>query len=169
MIVSLEDGSTIGTIRAAQGVVESLHDRIAFVDQPRLAVVTVPSMTRLFQFERTTFGVLAATFSHDALVVSESGGPVRCLEVPSGRLRWQFQPDAGSHCLDVTYAASQDAFYAVVWSYQEGGDKHLVRLEPSRGDAVRVKSLGCPAETCFWPSRSCLVTSLGAIVYLATL
>jgi hypothetical protein len=86
---------------------------------------------------RITFAILDATFSPDALCLSETNGPVRCLDLKTAEERWRYLPPSGSHVLGLSYQADQ-SFYGVQWAYKSGGPVMLLQFSQSTGAARNV-------------------------------
>lgn len=119
--------------------------------------------------ERTTFAILSATFAPGRLCITESGGPVRCLEVETGREAWRHTPEPNSHFLRMAYSPSLGAYFGLWWNYRFGGPRLVVRFDPETGAPTLVatsETLGlCPA---FCDRSSVLISNDRAIIDLAT-
>lgn len=118
---------------------------------------------------RTTFGILSIAFAPGRLCVSESGGPVRCLEVETGREVWRHDPEPNSHFLSLAYSPSLSAYFGIWWNYRFGSPRLLVRFDPETGDAHEVaRSDPGWISPVFCDRSSILVSAEGDIVDLAT-
>jgi hypothetical protein len=113
---------------------------------------------------RLTFGMLDATYGPDSLCLSETGGPVRCLDNECGRERWRYMPPADHHVLAVSYQADR-SFYCVQWDYERGGPVELIRLSHDDGACAGVCSLNTFADACSF-GIGVILTSSGDVVSL---
>jgi len=118
-----------------------------------------------FQIERLTFAVLDAAFGPDCLYLTESTGPLRCIDCATGSERWRFNPPAGSHVLRLHYNADDQMTYGVLWHYEKGAFRYLVRFDPRTGEMEHISALSSWEEE-FIASDHRLVTSSGEIVDL---
>jgi hypothetical protein len=120
---------------------------------------------------RITSAILDATFSPDALCLSEAAtfrsearGPVRCLDLKTAEERWRYLPPLGSHVLGLSYQADQ-SFYGVQWSYESGGPVMLIQLSQSTGALRNVCILNSfPDAFCF--AHGNVLVSSGDVVSL---
>jgi len=67
---------------------------------------------------RTTFAELDCAFSKSEVLISESGGPVRCFDLGSAQLLWTHTPPEGSHFLKLCYSQPLNCFTGVWWYYE---------------------------------------------------
>jgi hypothetical protein len=148
-------------------VVESRYKPISFVDRLRPKLIDVTG-NRIAFIRRETFAVLAVAFSPISVCISESGGPVRCLETARGSEIWRYTPPPGVHVLSLEYSCAADCFYGVEWPYAQSGVKNLVRFESKSGQESTVAQIGEPAETTFCMAGEFLLTSLGQLIHLET-
>jgi hypothetical protein len=167
LLLSLESGETLRQLRGVRKVIESPYGPSAFLDQARPAVVDSTTVETVFRIERTTFAFLSIAFSSAQLAVSEAGGPVRCFELSSGDLAWMFVPNDGTHCLELAYIPSVDSFVGVLWPYEKGGSKELVRFD-ERGITSVLTKLGEPVAECFCANDLKLLTSDGLLIDIAS-
>jgi outer membrane protein assembly factor BamB len=164
--VDLRSGETVHTVRGARGLYESRFDALRFVD------TTTPYLSRpdggqKIPIDRMTFAILDVCFGPGLLVLSESGGPVRCLDTATGRELWRYEPMAERHVLHLGYQASGPYVLGVEWPYVEGGSKRLIRLSPTDGTVVDMMILGQPADCCFGLDGEVVVLSDGRIIFTA--
>ena len=75
-----------------------------------------------------TFAVLSACFGVETCLISEAGGPVRCLSVKDGAEVWRYDAPPDSHVLKVEYISEHNSYYGVEWPYGEGGPCTLIRF-----------------------------------------
>lgn len=166
LALSLDDGEVVRRLPGVRWVVESPFAPLRFIDHNRPAV-TNEEFEPLVAIPRSTFAFLDVAFGPDTLVVTESGGPVTCFDLTSGRKLWAFVPDNGVHCLAATYCEDIGAFAGVLWPFANGGPKELVAFG-DRGSPSTITGLGDSADECFCQRGSCLLTSSGSLVSLAS-
>jgi len=164
--LDINTGSTLGSLRTICDVFDSPFTQHV-LQEPRerdrnLAIVG--SATLLVP--RSSFAILDATFSPDALCLSEANGPVRCLNLDTGKERWRYQPPAGNHVLRLSYQADQ-SFYGVQWAYERGGPKLLLRFSQSTGDARSICDLNTFPDAFDFGHEELLLSS-GDVVSLVT-
>jgi hypothetical protein len=157
-VLDSRTGATLSSHRGVRRLIESPHDKIVLKDGARPHVSSADFRDNLFHIKRTTFAILSAAFSTRHIVISEVGGPVRCFALNGGHTAWTFEPRAGVHCLDLMYSANEDAFFGVLWPFESGGEKELVRFGED-GSSIQVAAIGEPAETAFAQKTAMLVTS----------
>lgn len=164
-VVSLDTGEVTHTLRGVRWIVESPFSRLFFVDQSRPAVTDAKFKT-LVAVQRTTFAFLDVAFGPKSFAVAESGGPVTCIDLDSGRKQWTHAPVGGVHCLALTYSEPLAAFAGVLWPFENGGPKELVTFD-QRGSPTVLKNLGDSSwDECFCQRGSTLLTSDGSVVSL---
>ena len=124
---------------------------------------------RIAKIGRTTFAILDAAFSPDRLCITESGGPVRCLDAKTGAELWRYTPRPCHHILKLAYSYKAGAFYGVEREYMKTGKKRLLRLDPELGKPTLAASLGKPCATEVFCSRGeALLTSEGELIDVIT-
>ncbi|HEX6029900.1 MAG TPA: WD40 repeat domain-containing protein, partial [Tepidiformaceae bacterium] len=82
---------------------------------------------------RLTFALLDAAFSPSGVALTESGGPVRFISLPDGAEQWRATPTPGCHVLRLVYESFLDAFLALEWPYEHGGEARVLVLDPLTG------------------------------------
>lgn len=116
---------------------------------------------------KLTFAILDVAFGGDCLCISESTGPVRCIDYRSGTERWRYTPPEGSHALTLHYNGRDGFFYGVVWHYEKGHFRYLVRFDAETGQESRMRNLKSWEER-FSEAAQQLVTSSGELIDLST-
>jgi len=141
-------GETVTVMRNVEDVFDSPF--ASYKVEARRDAFLLKSVTE-FRLSRLTFAVLDATFSPDAFCVSESGGPVRCINCASGDERWRYVPPSGSHVLRLFYSETDGCFYGVEWPYEYGGPVVLIRrISQEAGSSTEVCRLDSfPFDWCF--------------------
>jgi hypothetical protein len=164
--LDINTGLTLGSLRTICNVFDSPFTQHVLQEtlEPNRDLAIVGSTTLLVP--RSTFAILDATFSPDALCLSEAGGPVRCLNLETGKERWRYQPPAGNHVLRLSYQADQ-SFYGVQWAYERGGPKLLLRFSQSTGAARNVCDLNTFPHAFGFGHEEVLLSS-GDVVSLLT-
>lgn len=89
-------GLTVESLRTIQKVFDSPFTTDLLYVRRRDFVLT--GSTKMC-IPRLTFAMLDATFSPDALCLSEASGPVRCLDTKTTEEKWRYVPPSGSHVL----------------------------------------------------------------------
>jgi hypothetical protein len=161
--VDLRSGETIRTIRGARALYESSFEAIRLLDTKRPQVLDGTG-NRLFALDRTTFAFLDVSFAPGFLVVSESGGPVRCIDSTTGVERWRYKPKSGRHVLNLGYRNDDSCVLGVEWPYEIGGSKTLVRWSLKDGDILDRKILGQPFDCCFGLGGKVIVLADGSVI-----
>jgi hypothetical protein len=120
-----------------------------------------PFGTRIGKIERTTFAELDCCFSESEVLVTESGGAVRCFDLASLSLLWTHTPTAGSHFLRLCFSQAVGCFVGVRWHYKDSTDpvKRIVHFDPRTGTVLRDIPLGTPAGHQFCLAGSTIFTS----------
>ena len=143
-------GRTITTWRGVKDVWESPFEPIRLVERRSLDLETNDGH-KIASIPRATFGVLSLAFAPSLLCVSESTGPIRCLDTQQGQELWRFAlPE--QHFLKVGYNEHAASFVGDCWPYQRGGPDRLYRFEPRSGAATELGELGSP--TCMNPTSA---------------
>jgi len=146
-----------------------------YIEGPNGYALTVPSTgsTYLLRKEheipipKLTFAVLDVAFGPDRLCITESTGPVRCLDYLTGAEHWRYTPLEGSHVLGLHYNRLDDFFYGVVWHYEKGQFRYLARFDAETSQPTRLRSLSSWEEV-FSEATQQLVTSSGEIIDLSS-
>jgi len=77
-----------------------------------------------------------------------------------------FLPERGSHVLKLWFRNADNNFYGVLWQYQTGGFRQLVKLDAKSGEATGLCSLDSWEET-YCERLDCVVTSRGELINLS--
>jgi hypothetical protein len=165
--IDLQTGETRRKVRAARSVHDSPYDKVQFLDGTRPQLLDGAGGRR-FYLARTAFAFLDVTFAPGLLVLSESGGPVRCIDLSTGQERWRYNPPPGSHVLCLGYREEEPCFLGVEWPFQKGGAKRLLQLSLNRGVILGTLDLGNPTDCCFALAGRVVVTAEGKILDSAT-
>lgn len=124
---------------------------------------------RIASIVRETFAILDVAFGPDRLCITESGGPVRCLETEHGAEVWRYTPRPNRHILKLAYSPKAKAFFGIEWPYVSGGIKQLLRFDPEAGEPTLVtKIVRRSAYEVFCSRGDALLTSEGELIDVAT-
>jgi outer membrane protein assembly factor BamB len=115
---------------------------------------------------RITFAILEVAFGTQSFVVSEAGGPVRCIDSSAGIELWRFTPEKGSHFLHLWFRSTDGNFYGVLRHYEQNLYRRLVRLDAATGEAKIVCDLDSWYEA-YCAKLDYVVSSSGDLVDLA--
>ena len=159
-LLCAKTGQTIEKPRGIQTVYPSPFSKHVLVSARTLDVHS-PFGTRIGKIRRTTFAELHCFFSHGEILVTESGGPVRCFDLASLELLWTHTPKVGSHFLRLCFSQALGCFVGVRWHYQDSSDpvKRIVYFERRTGTVLKDTPLGTPAGHEFCLAGSAVFTS----------
>lgn len=165
-VLNRETGKTIKTWAGVRDVWESPYQPVMLLEK-RALVLQSPEEEKIATIPAETFAVLCVAFGPGLVCVSESTGPLRCLDTQTGVERWRFQ-EKGQHFLELAFAEQAQAFVGVCWPYERGGSFRLLRLEPQSGAASVVAELGKAGEFEFCLRGTRLLSSDGSVMDSAT-
>jgi|ERR1043166_2016293 hypothetical protein len=156
-IVDVLTGAVTGTIKGALRVVSrrSGSDRLV-IERSRYRVEGDHNL----QICPTSFAVLDAVLSPEAVCISEPRTGIRCIELRSGVTLWH-HPGLESNYL--AFATSDYEFYCVALSDAPPHNASLIRLAPNLLDCDLVVPLGTCWEATFAQSGNVLVTMRGSV------
>jgi WD40 repeat protein len=165
-ILNRETGKTIKTWAGVRDVWESPYQPVMLLEK-RTLVLQTPEERKIANIPAETFAVLCVAFAPGLVCVSESTGPVRCLNTATGEERWRFQ-EKGQHVLELAFAEQAQAFVGICWAYERGGSFRLLRFDPQSGEVSVVTELGKAGifEFCLRGTR--LLLSDGSVIDSAT-
>lgn len=130
-------------------------------------VVSTTDASEKFTVSRLSFAVLGTAFSPDCVFLTESGGSVRCVDCVQRNERWRFDPPDGSHVLSLHWSKLEQSAYGVLWHYERGLFRYLVRFDSNHGRVEKLCELHSWDEA-FVDLRHELITSHGDIIDLST-
>lgn len=164
-IVDLRTGETIEEMRGARALYDSKFDGVRLVDRSRPQLQAADGR-RLFYIERSTFAIIDVVFAPGCVVLTEAGGPVRCIDVATGRERWRHDSADGYHVVHLSYRESDRAVLGVGFSFRDGGsmsDLWKWSLEDG-APAGRFKLPDYSADSRFALGGEALVTTRGVVI-----
>jgi hypothetical protein len=162
-VVDLASGQPTSTVRGAEALLESQFDPWKFVAAGRPYLLHDDGQHKV-GVERTTFALLDACFAPGSLVLSESCGPVRCLEATTGREIWRSVPQPGRHVLRLGFESAERTVLGVEWAFAKGGAKRLRRWSVDDGSALGASLVFQSVDSCFALDGAVLVLSDGRVV-----
>lgn len=167
-LLCAKTGQTLDKPRGVKAVYYSPFGKVALVSARTLEFHS-PFGTRVDKIERTTFAELDCCFSDSEVLVTESGGSVRCFDLALCELLWTHTPKAGSHFLHLCFSEALGCFVGVRWHYQDSTDpaKRIVHFERRTGAVLREISLGT-ATGQFCLTGSAIFTSDFRLMSVAT-
>jgi hypothetical protein len=165
-VLNRETGKTIETWAGVRDVLESPYQPIMLLEK-RALVLQSPEGRKIATIPAESFAVLCVAFGPGLVCVSESGGPLRCLDVQTAEQRWRFQ-EKGQHFLELAFSEQAQAFVGVCWPYERGGSFRLLRFEPQSGEMSVVTELGKAGEFEFCLRGTRLLSSDGSVMDSAT-
>lgn len=121
---------------------------------------------KTLQIPRLTFAILDVAFGPQSLAISESGGPVRCIDSSTGTESWRQSPGKHIHFLRLWYRQTDRSFYGVQWEFQTGSFRSLVRLDGNSGEPNVICQLNSWEEV-YCAKFDCIITSGGEVFDLA--
>ena len=113
-----DNGSDVDSIVGLRDLFESDYSRDLLLEKRKRNYILKNGKQR--EVPRLTFAILDVAFGPKSLSISESGGPVRCLDSLTGFELWRFTPEKDSHFLYLWYRNTDGNFYGVNWHYHQG-------------------------------------------------
>jgi hypothetical protein len=171
-VLSAATGVTLERMRGTKWVLESPWEAVSLLDQLRPLVQDAAGRKR-FHIARETFAMLDAAFAPGRLVLSESGGSVRCVSSIDGSELWRYRPHEGHHVLSLAYRPDDDRVIGLEWPYIHGGSSTMPSWHGTTGACTSRIDLGpgvshahgfCQrGESMVTPSRQVLSTKDGML------
>lgn len=162
-VMDVQTGSTIEPKRAVTGVFESPFESAVFLETRSGSYRIERQSDEPIKVERESSAILSVAYAPGQFLVSEMGGPIRCLFVADGREAWRFSPASGTHALACGFDETVHQFAAVLWPYQTGGDCIVARFDPASGEQTGSFIVRDAAVFGFLKSGSQLLTWDGTI------
>lgn len=119
--------------------------------------------TNKVRIPNLSFALLDVAFSPNRVCVTESAGPVRCLDCESGLELWRYDPPRHSHVLQLRYRPADQLFYGVQWEYETGSSRALIRFAGEDGKSCELCQLDSWYEA-FCLNGDAVVTSRGDLI-----
>jgi hypothetical protein len=168
-VINLEKGKIIVNhpglaVRGVKSLEASPFDDASWVDSASPHILT---KNRRHRVRRTTFAFLSAAFAPGLLSLSESGGPVRCIDIGDGTEKWGYS-SPGTHVVRLAYRDRPAAFVGIEWPYIRGGPMRLLQFALQDGRITGAFDIGNPVDVCFAQSGRVAVTTAGEIIDTCT-
>jgi outer membrane protein assembly factor BamB len=158
------DGKTLDSIVGLRNLFDSEYSPALLLEKRKRDYIL--RKDKPVKIPRLTFAILDAAFGPHSMVLSESGGHVRCITTSTGAEMWRHSPVKGSHFLKLWYRLNDGNFYGVLWNFQEGNFRSLVRLEATSGEPRVLRQLNSWEEA-HSAKLDCVITSSGELVSLS--
>lgn len=163
-LLDAANGKTLDALTGLGDIFDSEYSADLLLEKRKRDYVLKKEKT--LQIPRLTFAVLDVAFSPQSLAISESGGPVRCIDSSTGTELWRQSPGKQIHYLRVWYRKTNRNFYGVQWDFQTGSFRSLVRLDANSGEPNVICQLNSWEEV-YCPQSDCMVTSNGELLNLS--
>jgi hypothetical protein len=154
-------------------IVEVMDGTEEYIEEPSGDALRVPlqgasnpirivGKNSTFNIDRLSLAMLAARFSPQSVCLSEANGIVRCFSRVDGNLQWAFEPGAGSHLLRLHYSQKTNSFFGILWNFEKGGPRSLLRFDARSGVLERICEFDSWEEV-FLDTADQMITSAGEI------
>jgi hypothetical protein len=90
---------------------------------------------------RCSFGTLDVAFSSDRIFVSECGGPLRCINLLTGKEMWRHVPPDNEHYLRIAFSPANSNLVAIRWRYSHGGPYQIFHFCQENGDHRHIENV----------------------------
>jgi len=168
-MVEISTGKSIKKILGCKKYYESKFSPIYVLDSRTIIrVFDINTGKKLFNIKRQSFATLDMCFSENSILLSESGCPLNCYDVKTGKLLWQTKEIYGEHFLRISYNNEIKKYIGVTWPYINGGNKKLKYINCDNGKIESEIDIKCPVESEFGFDGKILITSDKEIVDIQT-
>jgi outer membrane protein assembly factor BamB len=167
--IDSQTGETFAVIKQARHIFEGPYGYSLIVSSARSAYVVKDDRRSAgagFDIDKLTFAVLDVAFDPDRIYITESGGPLRCIDLGARGELWRFDPPKGSHFLRLYWSPMDEHLYGVLRHYEKGLFRHLIRFDRELGNTERVCHLESWEEA-FVEKTHQMVTSAGDLIDLS--
>lgn len=159
-ILDIETGAEI---QKYPGVGYLFNSKYAPVDviskRNRIQLLDRSTSNKMASVPSKSFAILAIEVSDDSFVVSESGGPLTCYDISTGRQKWEIPAGVDGHFLRVSFHSTLDIFVGVSSPFLNVGNKKRKYIDKNSGHITNELNIDCPVETEFAWRDQVLVTS----------
>ncbi len=165
-VINVESGLTMRKIRGIRSLYESPHGPIQFRESSSgYSLCNSETEKEIGRLKRHSFSTLDVTFSDDAVLVSEAGGPTTCYDLRDCSQAWVLDLEKGHHLLKITYNEKTQEFLGIDWNYEKGGDREILWLDEATGAVKRrLVVTGTPWEAEFAMRGTLLITCDGVMI-----
>lgn len=162
-LLDCDDGSDVASIVGLRDLFDGGYSKHLLLEKRKRNYTLKNGKPR--EIPRLTFALLDAAFGPQSIAITESGGPVRCMDSMTGIERWRFTPEEGSHFLNLWFRNADGNFYGVHRQYQQGRFRRLVRLDAATGEPRILCDLDS-SEEAYCEKLDRVITSSGALIGL---
>jgi WD40 repeat protein len=163
-LLDAANGETLDALTGVRDIFDSAYSaELLLVKRERNYILR---KEKTLQIPRLTFAILDVAFGPQSLAISESGGPVRCIDSSTGNELWRQSPGKQIHYLRVWYRPADRNFYGVQWDFKTGSFRSLVRLDADSGKPTVVCYLNSWEEV-YCTKSDRLITSNGEVLSLS--
>jgi len=169
-LLCTKTGQTIEKLRGVKAVYCSPFGRLVLISARSLEVHS-PLGTRIGKITRTTFAELDCCFSDSEILVTESGGAVRCFDLASLELLWTYTlQEKGGHFLRLSFNQALGCFVGIHWHYKDSTAPamRIVHFERRTGLVIREVPLGTTSRHTFCLAGSIIFTAELRLVSVET-
>lgn len=164
-VINALTGEIIEKIRGIKNIWFSPYENIYLTEGNNISLCKSASVKKL-KIERQSFAILDVAFAKDMIFVTEAGGPLRAIDINSGKVLWNINID-DNHFLKLGYLEEKDILYAVLWPYVNGGNKVLYKIDKQTGNVLyKTEMEKDTIETEFIKKTSFLLNSNGSLYEL---
>ena len=152
-----------------KNVYESSYDECLVIDQIENDIrITNFQLKHVATVKRKAFAILDCAFAPEFMCISESGGPVTCYHLESGRQVWELPFGSGVHALHLSYNEESKHFSAIAWHYKNGGPHILLSITRHNGEIVTKTQLPDASKFGFISCGKRLLLTTGDIMSATT-
>ncbi len=162
--LNLETSKSKTPLRGVRMVVESEFDPVRIFEKNGANYIVADNENKkLLTIPRETFAPLSFAFSPGHVVVTESGGRIRCHNLQKGSMVWNYQPEPGTHALRLAFNNCDNSLVAILWPYRNGGPYQVVNFDIVDGSEKSQFMIDRGMEFAFLASGSRILSSDGII------
>jgi len=163
-LLNAANGKTLDALTGVRDIFDSEYSADLLLVKRKRDYILKKEKT--LQIPRLTFAILDVAFGPQSLAISESGGPVRCIDSYTGTELWRQSPGKQIHFVRLWYRQIDRNFYGVLWDFQTGSFRSLVRLDANRGHQNVICQLNSWEEI-YSTKSDRVVTSNGEVLDLS--
>jgi hypothetical protein len=163
-LLDAANGKTLDALTGLKDIFDSEHSADLLLEKRKRNYILRKEKT--LQIPRLTFAILDVAFGPKSLAISESGGPLRCIDSSTGTELWRQSPGKQIHFLSAWHRQTDQTFYGVQWDFWTGSLRSLVRLDANSGEANVICQLNSWEEV-YCPKLDRIITSNGEVLNLS--
>ncbi len=162
-VLNYKDGSTLEKLRGVRDVEFDPYNSYLLMDKSNPEIFTVNGEKQC-TLPRDGFAILDIAFSPSVVAISESANNVRFFDIPNPKNSLTYIPPKSYHVLNLTYNDEAEDFFGVLWDYETGTKKTLIKFNVPELNVIEIADLTDSWEEVFVKSGRKLVTSSGKII-----